>query len=101
MAGALTGMPRRGKPFDMPMPDEVLTAIGKALVNGGCIKKFELRDHITNRKVDLRPDRALHLTLNDMNSPSLVIRSTHDREQRILTLTGNSCPETQVDLIEP
>jgi len=83
----------------MPTPDEVLTAIGNSLVNEQCIKSFELRDHVTNRNVDPRPDRALHLTLN--NGPPLVIRSIHDREQRVLTLTGNACPETQVDLIQP
>lgn len=85
----------------MPTPDEVLTAIGNSLVNEQCIKSFEIRDHITNRKVDGRTDRTLHLTLNDMNGPPLVIRSRHDREQRVLTLTGNACPETQVDLIQP
>ncbi len=85
----------------MPTPDEVLTSIGNSLVNGGCIKSFEIRDHVTNRKVEDRPDRTLHLTLNDVTGPPLVIRSRHDREQRVLTLTGNACPETQVDLIEP
>ena len=86
-------------PSRMPTPDEVLTAIANSLVNEQCIKGFEIRDHVTNRNVDPRPDRALHLTLN--NGPPLVIRSTHDREQRVLTLTGNACSETQVDLIEP
>jgi len=30
-----------------------------------------------------------------------VISSIHDREQRVLILAGNACPETQVDLIAP
>ncbi len=85
----------------MPTPDEVLTCIGNSLVHGGWIKAFEIRDHVTNRKVEDRPDRTLHLTLNDVNGPPLVIRSRHDREQRVLTLAGNACPETQVDLIQP
>ncbi len=77
-------------------PDEVLTAIGNALVNDGYIKKFELGDQSMRKKGVVSKYRVLHLALND--GPNLFIVSHHDPEQAILNLTGKACPRTLVDL---
>jgi len=77
-------------------PDEVLTAIGDALVNDGCVKKFELGAQVTSRKGEVWTARTLHLTLND--GPPVVIVGHHNLEEAILTLTGKACPRFFVDL---
>ena len=87
----------------MSTPDKVLTTIGNTLLKVGCINNFQLRDETTHSKGngESRTDRTLHVTLNNANKARLVIRSHHDRAKRVLILTGDICPEIQVDLVDP
>ena len=87
----------------MSTPDKVLTTIGNTLLKVRCIKDFQLRDETTHSKGngESRTDRTLHVTLNNANKTRFVIRSHHDRVKRVLILTGDTCPEIQVDLVDP
>ena len=94
---ALTDSLRQGKPLNMPRsPDEVLAAVGNALLRGEHITGFEIRDQLSSSNGEMRTDRTLHFTLKD--GPRLVMMSQYNMEQGILTLTAKACPRILVDL---